>query len=339
MQNTKILLRQRPKGLVRPEDFETVVEEVTSLSEGEALVRVVYLSIDAPLRIWLEHDIPLDKGLSLPAVPIGDVVRCFGTGVVVESAAASLPVGTKVDGLVGCQEYAVVRGEGGFTKPIPDHLPLDDALNGLGNSGMSAYFGFLEIGRPKEGDTVLISGAAGSIGVIVCQLAKMKGCRVVGLAGNDDKVRWLVDKIAIDGSINYKTEDIGARIDELCPDGVNVYFDNVGGEVLDLVLPRMARAGCVVACGKTAEYLDGPGGGIRNLGLVIEKRLRIEGFVTADYMARYEEAQTALLRWADEGNITWLQTVLDGLERVPEALNVFFTPGGAAYGKLLVKVG
>jgi NADPH-dependent curcumin reductase CurA len=337
MKNTMIVLRSRPEGLVKPENFETLVEDVPDLADGEALVKVAYLSIDAPLRIWLEHDIPIDKTLSIPAVGVGDLVRCFGCGVVVDSKAESLPVGTKLEGLLGWQEYSVVK-EGPFTTPIPESVPLDVALNGLGNTGMSAYFGFLDIGRPKEGDTVLVSAAAGSIGVLVCQMAKLKGCRVVGLAGSDDKVRWLVDEIGADAAINYKTEDVGARIDELCPDDVNIYFDNVGGPLLDVVLPRMAKAGCIVACGTTAEILDGSGTGIRNLQTVIPKRLRIEGYVTMDYKARFEDAGEELLKWADEGKLTWHQTVMDGLERAPDALNLFFTPGGALTGKLLVKV-
>jgi len=338
MKNKQILLERRPVGPVKDEDFKIVVTQTPELADGEALVQTVYLSIDIPLRLWLEHDIPLDGGFKLPKVELGKVVTAFGNGVVVESRNPDMPVGCSVGGMLGLQEYTVVKQGNPFNHRLPDGIPLDIALNGLGNSGMTAYFGLYDLGHPKSAQTVLISAAAGSIGVIVGQLAKNEGCRVVGLAGSDEKTRWLVDQVGFDAAINYRSEILDTALAENCPNQINIYFDVVGGAILDVVLPHMANHGRVVACGTMAEE-SGPGtwSGLHQLyNNLLKRRITVVGLNAADYMAQYTEAGAKLMKWSQEGKLRWFETVIDGLERVPEAMNALFE--GANKGKMLVKV-
>jgi NADPH-dependent curcumin reductase len=338
MDNRQILLKRRPKGAVQPDDFDTVVTPTPQLLEGEVLVRTVYLSIDIPLRLWLEIDIPLDGGFVLPKVELGQVITAFGSGVVVESRNPELPVGAAVGGMLGLQEYTVVKKGNPFNHRLPDGVPLDVALNGLGNTGMTAYFGFFDLGATKSGDTVLISAAAGSIGVIVGQLAKNAGCHVIGLAGSDEKVAWLVEDVGFDGAINYKTEDLDARLSALCPNNINLYFDIVGGEILDTVLGHMANHGRVVACGTMAEE-GGPGtwNGIHRLySNLLSKRITVVGLNASDYIPRYADAGKQLMEWSSEGKLRWFETIIEGLDRAPEALNALYEGGNK--GKMLVKV-
>ncbi len=338
MENKQILLERRPSGPVKDEDFKIVVTQTPRLAEGEVLVKTVYLSIDIPLRLWLEHDIPLDGGFKLPKVELGKVVTAFGNGVVVESRNPDMPVGCSVGGMLGLQEYTVVKQGNPFNHRLPDGIPLDIALNGLGNSGMTAYFGFYDLGQPKPGQTVLVSAAAGSIGVIVAQLAKNEGCRVIGLAGSDEKTRWLTNEIGIDAAINYRTQDLDSALAEHCPDQINLYYDVVGGAILDVVLPHMANHGRVVACGTMAEE-GGPGtwSGLHQLySNLLKKRVTVVGLNAADYMAQYSEAGAKLMQLSQEGKLRWFDTVIDGLEHAPEAINALFEGGNK--GKMLVKV-
>jgi NADPH-dependent curcumin reductase CurA len=335
--NKQIRLKQRPQGLTTAADFHTVVSPTPELKTGEVLVKTVFLSVDVPLRLLLEHDIPLDGGMFLPKVRLGEVVTAFGTGVVVESKNPNISVGTRMGGLLGLQEYTVVKSNP-FNHALPDGVPLDVALNGLGNTGMTAYFGFFDLGKPKAGETVLVSAAAGSVGVIVCQLAKIAGCRVIGLAGSDAKVRWLLDEVGADAACNYKSEGLDARLAQLCPEGVNLYFDNVGGTMLDTVLGRMAKHSRVVACGTMGEGEPGTWGGIHRLYIsLLSKRIQILGLNASDFIVRYAEAGKELMAWSGEGRLRWFDTVIEGLDRAaPEALNMLFTGGNK--GKLLVRV-
>jgi NADPH-dependent curcumin reductase CurA len=288
------------------------------------------LSIDPTIRGWLERD------TYMPAIEIGAVVRCAGAGVVVKSKNPKWSPGDHVFTLLGWQEYAVLR-DGDQANVIPSGIDLKDALSLFGITGLTAYFGLTEIGRPVAGETVVVSGAAGATGSIVGQLAKAKGCRVVGIAGQDSKCRWLTGELGFDAAINYKTEDVGARLTETCPKGIDIYFDNVGGQILNHALARLAMHGRVIICGAISQYTDlehtvGPSNYIN----LIARRGRMEGFLVFDYAPRFMEGVMALGALAAEGKMKHKVTVADGLESAPDALNRLFS--GDHEGKLLVKV-
>jgi NADPH-dependent curcumin reductase CurA len=328
--NRQILLRSRPKGAVRRDDFEIKDGPIPDIGDGQALVRNLYLSIDPTIRGWLERD------TYMPAIEIGAVVRCAGAGVVVKSKNPKWSPGDHVFTLLGWQEYAVLR-DGDQANVIPSGIDLKDALSLFGITGLTAYFGLTEIGRPVAGETVVVSGAAGATGSIVGQLAKAKGCRVVGIAGQDSKCRWLTGELGFDAAINYKTEDVGARLTETCPKGIDIYFDNVGGQILNQALARLAMHGRVIICGAISQYTDlehtvGPSNYIN----LIARRGRMEGFLVFDYAPRFMEGVMALGALAAEGKMKHKVTVADGLESAPDALNRLFS--GDHEGKLLVKV-
>ena len=328
--NRQILLRRRPTGPITDDCFELVETPVPEPAAGEAIVRVRYLSLDPTIRIWVERD------SYLPAIALGDPVRSAGLGVVVESRNDDFPVGATVMGMLGWQDYAVVGGETA-ANVLPDGIEPTDALSVYGGTGITAYFGLLDVGKPAEGDTVLVSGAAGATGSVVGQIAKIKGCRVIGIAGTDDKCRWLVDELGFDAAINYRTEDVAARIGELCPDGIDVFFDNVGGSILEAALDHLALKARVVLCGSissynTAEEPPGP----RNLMNLVVQRARMEGFLVLDYLDRFAEAALDLAVWVAEGKIQHRVDVVEGLEATPGAMNKLFD--GTNVGKLVVHV-
>jgi NADPH-dependent curcumin reductase CurA len=328
--NRQILLKARPKGPVTGEHFETKTVPVRPLESGEVLVRTLYLSIDPTIRGWIERD------TYLPAIEIGAVVRCAGAGVVVESKNPKFSPGDNVFALVGWQEYAIVS-EKDSPNAIPAGIDLRDALSIFGVTGMTAYFGLNDIGRPKAGETVVVSGAAGATGSIVGQLAKAQGCRAVGIAGTDAKCAWLTKELGFDAAINYKTEDVAARLAAECPRGVDIYFDNVGGRILDHVLARISLRGRVVLCGAISQYEDLDNAyGPKNYVNLIARRGRMEGFIILDYVSRFMEGVMALGGLLAEGKLKHKTTVVDGLENAPAALRRLFT--GDHDGKLLVKV-
>jgi NADPH-dependent curcumin reductase CurA len=328
--NRQILLRSRPKGAVSRDDFQIKDSTVPDVRDGELLVKTLYLSIDPTIRGWIDRD------TYLPAIEIGAVVRSAGAGVVVKSKNPKFSPGDRVFTLVGWQEYVVVS-DADRPNPIPAGIDLRDALSLFGVTGLTAYFGLMEIGRPAAGETVVVSGAAGGTGSIVGQIAKAKGCRVVGIAGQDGKCRWLTGELGFDAAINYKTEDVAARLKETCPKGVDVYFDNVGGQILNQVLARLAMRGRVVLCGAISQYndLDNAVGPSNYINLIAQ-RGRMEGFIILDYAPRFMEGVMALGGLLAEGKIKHKVTVVDGLENAPDALNRLFT--GDHEGKLLVKV-
>lgn len=336
MKNKQIRLKSRPSGLLKPENFETVVENTPALKDGEALVKTMLISIDIPIRILLEHDIPLDGGMFLSKTELGKPIVCFGNGKVVESKNPSFPVGSYVGGLMGVQEYNVVKANP-FNHGVPEGVPLDVALNGLGNTGMTAYFGLFDLGQPKAGDTVLISAAAGSIGVIVAQLAKNIGCKVVGLAGGPEKCRWIVDEVGYDAAIDYKGEDVGERLKELCPEKINLYYDIVGGPLLDTVLDHMANHSRVVACGMMAEAPpDSWGGHYKLYRNLLSKRVIVLGLNASDFVKRYGDAGKELMKLSGEGKLRWFDTVIEGIDKAPDAINSLFAGGNK--GKMLLRV-
>jgi NADPH-dependent curcumin reductase CurA len=293
-------------------------------------VKVLTLSIDPTIRGWIERD------TYLPAIEIGAVVRSGGAGVVIESKNPRLAVGDRVFGMLGWQELSLVEARDRVTK-IPTGIELRDALSVFGVTGMTAYFGLTEIGKPKAGETVVVSGAAGATGSIAGQLAKHMGCRVVGIAGGAAKCRWLTCDLGFDAAIDYKSEDVGKRLAETCPEGIDVFYDNVGGPILNAALGRLAMRGRVVLCGAISQYEDmthayGP----PNYMNLISRRGRMEGFIILDYADRFMEGALALGSLLAEGKLKHKTTVVDGLENAPAALRRLFT--GDHEGKLLVRV-
>ena len=329
--NRRWLLARRPRGLGAAEDFRWVKEPVPTPGEGEVLVRNLCLSCDPTQRGWMAGD------TYMPAVPLGEVMRSFAAGRVVESRSPRFAAGQLVQGLLGWQDYAVTSPEAAGLVPLPAGAPLETALSILGLTGLTAYFGLLEVGRPKADETVVVSGAAGATGSAVGQIAKIKGCRAIGIAGGQDKCQYLMSELGFDAAIDYKSEDVAQRLAETCPNGIDVYFDNVGGGILDAALQRLAMRGRVVICGAISRYNESsPQPGPSHYLHLLVKRGRMEGFLVLDYMDRAAEAVTALATWLKQGKLKDRVDVQIGLENAPAALLRLFT--GANRGKQLVKI-
>jgi len=330
--NRQWRLAARPKGLVGDEHFRWVEEPAPELTEdGQVLVRTLYLSCDPTQRGWMARD------TYLPAVGLGDVMRSFGVGRVVESRHSDYREGQLVQGLLGWQDYALLDGASARFSVVPEGVPIPIAMSVLGITGLTAYFGLLEIGRPEAGETVVVSGAAGATGSVAGQIARLKGCRVVGIAGGPDKCRWLVEEARFDAAIDYRSEDVAARLGELCPGGIDIYFDNVGGEILDAALARLAFNGRVVLCGAIADYNRSElGPGPRNYLNLLLQRGRMEGFIILDFLDRAGEAVADLGRWVETGEIRVEVDIQEGLENAPRTLRRLFT--GANRGKQLLKI-
>lgn len=329
--NRQWLLARRPRGQISDEDFQWVEQPVPEPADGQVLIRNLFLSCDPTQRGWLARD------TYLPAVAIGEVVRSIAAGEVVQSKLPDFETGQLVQGLFGWQDYiAAAPGTPSSPTPIFPNVPIEAALGVLGLNGLTAYFGLLDIGRPEAGQTVVVSGAAGATGSAAGQIAKIKGCRVIGIAGGPDKCRYLKE-LGFDEAIDYKKDDIGARLKETCPKGIDIYFDNVGGEILEKALGRLARRGRVVLCGAIAQYNDEtPAPGPRNLSQLIVQRGRMEGFLASDYMRRAAEAFPDLYTWVMEGKLKYQVDVVNGLENAPAALARLFK--GENQGKQLVKI-
>lgn len=326
--NHRITLAERPVGAATESCFARDDVPVPSPGPGEFLVEVKWLSIDPTIRGWMAYD------TYLPAIEIGAPIRSGGLGTVIESNNEAYPVGAIVSGLTGWQQYKVF-GRG--VQTIPDGVAPEAALSVFGTTGLTAYFGLLEIGRPVAGETVLVSGAAGATGSVVGQIAKIKGCRVVGLAGSAEKCAWLTDELGFDAAINYKTENVRRAIGEACPDGVDVFFDNVGGDILETAIGKLALRGRVVLCGAISQYnAEAPAPGPKNLSSLISNRGRMEGFIVLDYLRRAGEAIADLADWVTEGKLKYETDVVDGLDNAPEAFNRLFT--GANTGKVMVRL-
>ncbi len=331
----RLVLAARPSGMVDDSVVRLETVDVPEPGPGEAVVRVRYLSIDPTIRTWMD-----DAPGYLPPIEIGAVIRSGGIGEVVASNSDAYAVGDTVFGMLGWQDHAVVGGRGGtMAQVVPGEVDPTAALSVFGTTGMTAYFGLLDIGRPEEGDTVVVSGAAGATGSVVGQIAKAKGAgRVIGIAGSAEKCAWLVDELGFDGAVNYKTDDVSARLRELCPDGIDVYFDNVGGEILDRCLAQLAMKARVVLCGAIASYNAdrAEAYGVKNLFTLITKRARMEGFLILDYLDRFPEAQGEMLGWVLDGTVKHAVHLVDGLEHATDALNLLFTGGNT--GKVIVAV-
>jgi hypothetical protein len=322
----------RPEGPFKPQDFQWAEDPLPSLDDGQVLVRQIYLSLDPTSRGWANS-----SATYLPPVALGSVMRGFGLGVVEESRFAGLAAGDYVQGLIGWQTHAVMDGSALSRMERDPGIPLDAYMAVLGHIGATAYFGLLEIGKPNPGETLVVSGAAGAVGSLVGQIGKIVGCRVVGIAGSDEKCRWLTEELGFDAAVNYKAGPLRSRLRRECPAGIDVHFENVGGAVLDAALAFINTRARIVLCGMISQYNEVvPPPGPRFLGNVLIRRARLEGFVVIDYRERYHEAFGPLAKWMAEGRLKYRTDVVEGLEQAPVAVNRLFS--GANIGKLLVKV-
>ncbi len=329
-------LAKRPEGMVQESDFEYVEEPVAELKDGEVLVRNLYLAFEPAMRGWL-NDVPS----YIPPVGIGEVMRASTVGQVIESKNPAYSKGQVVSGMLGWQQYFIgdgTPGPFGGLSLVPDGIPPYRMLSLLGGTGLTAYFGLNAIHPVKEGDNVLVSGAAGATGSVVAQMARICGAgKVVGIAGGPEKCSWLLDKAKIDGAIDYKNEDVGRRIREEFPKGVDLFFDNVGGDILDATLPRMVDNGRVTLCGGISSYNEkelppGP----RNIMQIVVHRLSVRGFILFDHMAGVREAIADLSRWSEAGDLVVEEDIQEGFENTPKTFLRLFQ--GKNLGKQLLKI-
>ena len=307
-------LRQRPEGIIDENDLELVTDEIPEIQEGQVLAKTIYFSLDPTNRIWMS-----DIDQYMEPVEIGDIMRAGGSlAIVEESKVPHVKVGDIVQGGMhgGWQEYFIIPGEEAAAIPLVESIPLTALISVLGFTGPTAYFGFLDIGQPKKGETVVVSAAAGAVGSIVCQIAKIKGCRVVGIAGSDEKCNWLKNDLKVDEVINYKKDDILESLKEKCPEGIDIYFENVGGETLDAALTLMNNYGRIPVCGLISMYNDWETPGPKMFRNILMKRLTVKGFLVSDYLDRYAESLQSLSEWMAEGKIQYKVDIVEGIETV-----------------------
>jgi NADPH-dependent curcumin reductase CurA len=328
--NQRWLLTARPQGLARETDFTWEEASAGEPSDGQILVRIVYLSLDPTNRVWMN-----EADSYLPAVGLGTVMRGGGLGVVEESRNPKFAVGDLVQGLLGWQRYALSDGRS-LAKVTRLPIPLTAYLGVLGHIGLTAYFGLLDIAKPREGETLVVSAGAGAVGSLVGQIGKLRGCRVVGIAGSEGKCRWMRDELGFDAVVNYRIENMDEALRRHCPDGIDIYFDNVGGKILETALDHLAMRARVVVCGLISQYNASEVQGPSNLGRLILQRARMEGFLCSDYAERAMEAFADLVQWMVAGKLHYKVDVVEGLENAPRALNRLFD--GSNVGKLLVRV-
>ncbi len=327
-----LVLRTFPRGRIGADTFALVRSDVPEPADGEVTVSNRLISIDPTMRVWLD-----DERTYMDRLTPGEVMRAIAIGVVEASRSPELPVGTHVLGLTGCRSRATLPAASLQALPDIGPLPLEAHFGLLGHIGMTAWCGLNEIGQLRSGETLVVSAAAGAVGSLAVQVGKLMGCRVVGIAGGADKCRYLTDTLAIDAAIDYRSEDVAARLGALCPQGIDVYFDNVGGEMLEAALEHMALFGRIVACGMISGYNRDALPAPRNLLNVVTRRLRMEGFVILDPRHDAQAAYRALLEWAAAGRLQYRVHAFDGLARVPEAINALFD--GNHHGKVVVRVG
>lgn len=331
--NRQLRLQVRPKGLLAPGDLQLSQAAIPTIRDGEALARVRYLSIDPTMRVWMA-DIPQ----YMPPVAIGDVMRSFGFAEVLESRHPQYKKGDKIVGLTGLQDYVLI--DGGEKRPFQKIPPVpflsDTAFLGiLGITGLTAYFGMMDIAKPEKGETLVVSAAAGATGSVAGQIGKIHGCRVVGIAGGDDKCKWLTHDLGFDAAIDYKRPGWTEELAAATPKGVDINFENVGGEIMHAVLNRMNLHGRVVVCGLISGYTrEDPA--LASFATILMKRLRVQGFIVIDYVDKYTEAAMHLGKWKMLGKLKDRETIVEGLEKAPDAINMLFTGGNT--GKLIVKL-
>jgi len=325
-------LRKRPVGDICEGDLTYDEEPMPEPADEECLFRLNYLSLDATNRMWMS-----DVEQYMPPVSINAPMRGVVCGTVIQSKNSAFRKGDIVSGLGTWADYQIGTTETVSLLGDTGSVPVIDAFGTFAIAAPTAYFGLLEITKPKSGETVVISTAAGSVGSIVGQIAKIKGCHVVGLTGTDEKCKWITEELGFDEAINYKTEDLSKALERTCPNGIDVYFENVGGEILDTCLKHMNMFGRISVCGLIAHYnsseeVPGP----KNYPMILMNRLKVEGFIIIDYMERYPEAIAAITQWMSEGKIKVQQDVVDGLENAVETVKKLYT--GDNTGKLMVRV-
>ena len=332
--NRQWLLASRPQGMVTESNFQYHEAPVPELEDGQFLVRNCYIAFEPAMRGWMD-----DRPSYIPPIQLGEVMRAVTTGQVVASKHPDYQPGDCVQGGFGWQAYAVTTGKGGLmpASKIPAGASLTAPLGVLGITGLTAYFGLLDLGQPKGGETCVVSGAAGATGSIAGQIARIKGCRVIGIAGGPDKCAWLTDAARFDAAIDYKSEDVAARLRELCPDGIHIFFDNVGGEILDAVLAQIAMKARIVLCGGISRYNDeelqpGP----KNYFNLILQRARMEGFILVDYYRRFAEGVQELNGWLDSGQLVHQEDIQEGFANAPRTFLRLFE--GKNLGKQLLKI-
>ena len=335
LMNKQFRLAARPVGMPKRSDWQEVSEAVRDIVDGEIVVKALYLSLDPAMRGWMNEG----KSYIRP-VAIGETMRAGGVGVVVESKSPRFAVGDTVSGGIGVQQYWIGAADdktAALFKIDPSVAPLTTWLNTLGMPGMTGYFGLIESGLPKAGDTVVVSGAAGAVGMTVGQVAKHLGCRVVGIAGGKDKCDFVVKELGFDACIDYKNGSVKDGLKEHCPNGVDIYFDNVGGEILDTVLTRINMKARIVICGAISQYnntsaVKGPA----NYLSLLVNRARMEGIVVFDYADRFHTGVAAMAKWMKEGTFKSREDIVEGIDTFPEALLMLFE--GKNFGKLVLKV-
>lgn len=330
--NRQITLAARPTGFPKESDFLLVETPVPSPAEGEFLARTLYLSVDPYMRGRMN-----DAASYVAPVKLGEVMSGGAVAEVVDSRHPRFKKGDIVMGYFGWQDYAVSNGQD-VQIVDPTVAPISTALGVLGMPGLTAYFGLLDITQPKAGETVVVSGAAGAVGSTAGQIAKIKGCRVVGIAGSDQKIDYLVKDLGFDAGFNYKTtSNYNAKLKELCPAGIDVYFDNVGGAITDAVFRQINVGARISICGQISQYnLDKPEMGPRLLGMLIMRQAKVEGFLVFRYAQRYAEGQRQLTQWLKEGKLKYREEIVEGLEKTPQAFLGMLQ--GQNTGKQLVKV-
>ena len=331
--NRQWRLKSRPVGMVREDDFELVESPIPEPGPDEIVVRNCYLAFEPAMRGWIE-----DVKSYLPPVGLGEVMRASAVGQVVASNRSDFKVGDCVSGLFGWQDYTAIA-PGGLTSPtpVPAGVELSHPLSILGMTSVTAYFGLFDVGQPKPGETVVVTGAAGATGSVAAQLAKIHGCRVIGTAGGPEKCAWLRDEAKLDGVIDYKNEDLIERLGELCPDGIDVAFDNIGGDTLDALLYHIAERGRISLCGMISGYnAEQPEPHLRHVRNLVTRRGRMQGFIVLDFLARAGEAMADLTKWVSEGRIAYQEDIQEGMENCPKTFLRLFE--GKNLGKQLLKI-
>ncbi|MFT4615140.1 MAG: NADPH-dependent curcumin reductase CurA [Bacteroidia bacterium] len=330
--NQQIVLAARPKGELKETDFKQVDVPMPSIGEGEVLVQSRFLAVEPAMKGWMEARVDYTAPIEL-----GGVMRGWGNGIIAESNNPDFLVGTPVSGMLGWQRYVASNGKNIPLQPLPDGVSPPVALNVLGITGLTAWFGMNDIGKPKAGQTVLVSGAAGATGSVAGQLARIAGARVVGIAGGKEKCDWLVAELGFDAAIDYKNEALATRIKELCPQGIDVYYDNVGGEMLDIALANLADYARVVLCGGISRYnKTGKIPGPVNYFNLVYRKARMEGFIVGQFAPRFGEALQSLTGHLKSGELRGRETILVGFDQLPRALMNLFT--GDNIGKQMVAV-
>jgi NADPH-dependent curcumin reductase CurA len=324
-------LARIPAGLPDAETWTTSHEPAATPADGELKLAVRYISVDPAMAGWIQ---PV-RSYAEP-VQVGEVMKAFGIGEVIESRSERYKAGDTVFGLLGVQTEVTLNAKG-LRKLDPKLAPLPKYLGGLGMPGFTGYFGLTEIGQPREGETVVVSAAAGAVGSVVCQVARLKGARVIGIAGGADKCRYLIDELGCTAAIDYKAEAVGAALDRVAPEGVDVYFDNVGGTTLDAVLARIRRHARIVVCGGVSQYASlQDARGPANYLQITAQSARMQGFTMLDYLQRIPEAGMQLGAWMMQGKLKTREHVLEGITQFPSALQLLFAGGNL--GKLMIKV-